>query len=86
MLFRQIEPEACVYNYGTSKVKPITMRQIKNKMMDDPNAFIFSRRRNSPIVLFITNFGFFILLRILFDYIPAVIHDIVAIVFGKVPK
>ncbi|XP_011501165.1 PREDICTED: fatty acyl-CoA reductase 1 [Ceratosolen solmsi marchali] len=82
----QIESEACVYNYGTSKVNPITLRQIKENMMNDRNVFKTSQNNNIPVILITTNFVFYFIIRIMFDYIPAIIQDLSTIIIGNAPK
>ncbi|XP_001601550.5 fatty acyl-CoA reductase 1 isoform X2 [Nasonia vitripennis] len=81
----QVEPGAFVYNFGTSQERPITMRQIKEKIMDDPGALVSAKSRRRPYVLFATNFLLYLAMRLLLDYVPALVADLLAVLHGNAP-
>ncbi|KAJ8672917.1 hypothetical protein QAD02_004178 [Eretmocerus hayati] len=82
----QVEPEPAIYNYGTSQDHSINMVQIKEKVMDDPDAFMVSSRWRKPYVLFVTNMMCYLSLRVILDYIPALIVDTLLVAHGYPPE
>ncbi|XP_023248513.1 fatty acyl-CoA reductase 1 [Copidosoma floridanum] len=82
----QTEPEAFVYNFGTSHEKPVTMRQIKEKIMNEPGALVSSKSKRMPYVVFATNYVMYFFLRILIDYLPALIIDVFTVLHGNPPE
>ncbi|XP_023316329.1 fatty acyl-CoA reductase 1-like [Trichogramma pretiosum] len=78
----QTEPGASVYNFGSSTEKPITMRQIKDKMMEDPQAFATSNARRAPYVMMTGNMIVYLVLRFIFDYVPAFLIDLLTLLHG----
>ena len=83
---RQIEPGAFVYNYGTSVEKPINMIQINDKMMTNPNVFATNDGRRVPYIIFATNIIMYILMRVILDYVPALVIDVLSFVHGHQPR
>lgn len=63
------------------------MSQIREKIMDDPNALKTSTVKcRKAYVVFVTNFILYFALRIIMDYIPAMIVDILTIAHGYTPE
>ena len=83
---RQVEPEAFVYNFGSSQEKPINLGQIKDKLMEDPVALRTSRSKRMPYIIFASNYLAYFALRIIIDYIPALVVDALSIVHNSPPE
>lgn len=62
------------------------MRQIKEKIMDDPSALLTSKSKRMPYIFFATNFLLYFLMRIVLDYVPALIADLLAVLHGNPPE